>query len=54
MFIWSKITECEREREWGAIETKVVTHGNIVSYKCCLPSSNSSVKKDFDTDVLFK
>ncbi len=29
------------------------SHGKIISYRCCLPSSNVSVKKDFDKDVLF-
>ncbi len=44
----------ERERgQLGVIETKVTTPGKIVPYICCLPSSNISVKKDFDTDVLF-
>ncbi len=38
--------------EPGAVETKVFTPGKIVPYKCCLPGSNISVKKDFDTDVL--
>ncbi len=41
----------ERERvEHGAAEMKVFTHGKIVPYKCCPPSLNISVKKDFDTD----
>ncbi len=31
----------------------VITPEKIVPYKCCLPSSNISVEKDFDTDVLF-
>ncbi len=31
---------------------KVITPVKVVPYKCCLPSSNTSVK-DFDTDVLF-
>ncbi len=45
---------CERERgQPGATETKVVTPGKIVPYKCCLPGSNFSMKTDFDTDVLF-
>ncbi len=26
----------------------------VVSYKCCLPNSNISVKTDFDTDGLLK
>ncbi len=41
------------EREKGAVETKVITIGKIVPYKCCLPSSDSSVKTDFNTDILF-
>ncbi len=45
--------ERERERgELGAVETKVITPGKIVPYKSSLPSSNISLKKDFDTDVL--
>ncbi len=36
------------------METKVITPGATVPYKCCLPSSKLSVKNDFDTDVLFK
>ncbi len=44
----------ERERrKLGAVQTKVITPGKIVSHKCCLPSSNISVKMNFDTDVLF-
>ncbi len=39
--------------ELEATETKVITPGKIVPYKCCLPSSSISVKKDFDTDFLF-
>ncbi len=35
------------------MEIKVITPGKIVPYKCCLPNSNISVKKDLDTDVLF-
>ncbi len=31
--------------------TKVITPEKIVLHKCCLPSSNISVR-DFDTDVL--
>ncbi len=34
------------------METAVSTPEKIVPYKCCLPGSNFSVKKDFDTDVL--
>ncbi len=54
-FLWSKITEQEKER--GAAQTKVNTPGKIpawltMTYKGCLPSSNISLKKDFDTDVL--
>ncbi len=43
----------QREREPEAEETKVITPGKKVPNKCCLPSSDISVKKDFDTDVLF-
>ncbi len=55
-FIWSKIAEREREgeREGGeprVMETKVITPGKIVPHKCCLPSSNFSMKKDFDRNV---
>ncbi len=39
--------------EPGAIETKVITPGKIVPYKCCLPSSNISVKEDFNKNGLF-
>ncbi len=35
------------------METQVITPGKIVPSKCCLPTWNISVKKDFDTDVLF-
>ncbi len=54
-FIWSKIAEREREEreEPGATEIKVITPGKIVPYKCCLPSLNISVMKDFHTDALF-
>ncbi len=52
MFIWLKIAKRERG-EQGAVKIKVITPGKIVPYKCCLPSSNISVKKDFDIDVLF-
>ncbi len=34
------------------MELKVIMPGKIDPYKCCIPSSNISVKKDFDTDVL--
>ncbi len=34
-------------------ETKRFLPGKIVPSKCCLPSWNISLKKDFDTDVLF-
>ncbi len=45
----------ERERgEPGAGETKVITPGKIVPFKCCLPGPNISMKKDFDTDVFCK
>ncbi len=33
------------------METKVITPRKIVPYKCCLPSSNISVKKDFNKDI---
>ncbi len=34
-----------REREEpGAVKTKVITPGKIVPDKCCLPSSNTSVR----------
>ncbi len=33
---------------------KVITPGKTVPYKCGLPSSNISVKKNFDTQILFK
>ncbi len=42
---------CESAKR-GAMETKVITPGKVVPYKCCLPNLNVSVKKDFDTDVL--
>ncbi len=43
-----------RERgEPGAMETKVIMPRKIVPYKCCLPSPNISLKKEFDTEVLF-
>ncbi len=42
------------EREWGAIGTKVITPGKIVPNKCCRPSLNIHVKKDFNTDVLLQ
>ncbi len=43
----------ERKRgELGAGETKVITPGKIVPCKCCLPSTNISMKRDFDTDLL--
>ncbi len=32
---------------------KVIMPGKTVPYKCCLPNSNISVTKVFDTDVLF-
>ncbi len=35
------------------METKVITPGKIVPNECCLPSSNVSVKRDFDADILF-
>ncbi len=48
------VRQGEREsRELGAIETKLIALEKIVPYKCCLPSSNIGVKKDFDTDILF-
>ncbi len=31
---------------------EMILPGKIVPYKCCLPSTNISVKKDFDADVL--
>ncbi len=34
------------------METKVITPGKIVPNKCCLSSSNISMKKDFDTDTV--
>ncbi len=37
----------------GAVETEVIAPGKTVPYKCCLLSLNISMKKDFDTDVLF-
>ncbi len=44
----------EREREeLGAVETKVVMPVKIAPCKYCLPRLNISMKKDFDTDVLF-
>ncbi len=45
-----------RERDRGepeAGETKVITPGKIVPYKCCPPGLNVRVRKDFDTDTLF-
>ncbi len=58
MFIGSKITEWEREKERareesGAVETKVITSGKIVPHKRCLPSLNISMK-DFYADVLHR
>ncbi len=38
--------------ELGAIETKVIIAGEIVPYKCCLPSLSINIKKDFDTEIL--
>ncbi len=40
------------EEELGAVETEVITPGKIVPYEYGLPSSNISIMKDFDTDVL--
>ncbi len=36
---------CKKERGAWSFETKVITLEKIVSYKCCLPSSNISVKR---------
>ncbi len=36
----------------GVIETKLITPEKIVPYKCCLPNSNISIKKDFYTDFI--
>ncbi len=36
----------------GAVKSKIIMHGKIFTHKGCLCSSNISVKKDFDTDVL--
>ncbi len=52
-FVWLKLAERKRERETEAVEMKVITPGKIVPYKCCLPSSNISMRKDFETDVIF-
>ncbi len=42
--------EREREREEpGAVKPEVLTPGKIVPPKCCLPSWNISMKRDFDT-----
>ncbi len=49
LLIWSKIAERERE----ALEMKAITRGKTVPYKCCLPGSNKSVKKNCDTDFLY-
>ncbi len=40
------------EPNW-VVKIKVITPGKIVPYKCCLPSWNISMKKGFNTDVLF-
>ncbi len=32
---------------------KIIIPGNIAPYKCCLPSSNISLKKDLDKDIFF-
>ncbi len=43
-----------RERgEPGDVKIDIITPGKIVPDKCCLPGSNISVKKDFDTDVVY-
>ncbi len=34
------------------MQINVITPGKVVPYKCCLPSSSISMKKDFDTDEL--
>ncbi len=34
------------------MEMEVMMPGKIVPYKCCLPSSNISMKKDFGTFFL--
>ncbi len=44
-----QFTGQEERGEPGAEGTKVIMPGK----KCCLPDSNISVKKDFDTDVHF-
>ncbi len=48
-FVRSKIAEHKGE---GSQEMKVTTPGKIVPYKCCIPSSNNSLK-DFGKDVFF-
>ncbi len=56
--LWSPIviSQSTLRKKWleaGAVETEVITPGKIVPSKCCLPSWNISVKKNFNTDVLF-
>ncbi len=48
-----QFTGQEERGEPGAEGAKVIMPGKTVPYKCCLPDSNISVKKDFDTDVRF-
>ncbi len=38
--------------ELGAVETKVITPEKVVPYKCCLPSSNISLKTSFLTNLV--
>ncbi len=52
LFHQKSLSKRERERLGpGTTEIKVITPEKIVPYKCCLPSSDISMKRDFDTDV---
>ncbi len=53
-FILSEITQRERKESQELSRKKMITSGKIVPYKWRLPSSNISVKKDFDTEVLLR
>ncbi len=47
-YIWSKKAELG-----SRVLPEVITPGKKKPYKCCLCSSNISMEKDFDMDVLF-
>ncbi len=45
--------ETEGERSQEMLKLEVFMPGKIVPHKWCLPTLNISLKKDFDTGVLF-